>query len=191
MAKIEQSKKRVLYKSILTLACFGGLRGAEYLATNFAAGPLVNQITFQSTKKGTIMYYKVLCSKTKKHGFKMPYMCSGNPICAICCMEAHLLNRLNTGERIENSPLFKIDGKQVTKQAMNAIIKTLLKSIGANPEMFSLHSIRHGATTTAAQKRFADWELKLVGGWSTNTYWTYINSTNSQHRARFSKRLAQ
>ena len=137
------------------------------------------------------MFYQVNQSKTKTHGFQMPYMCSGSEICAVCDMERYLKYRNNLEQLALDSPLFIINGKVATKNGMNAIIKNLLKAMGAETAGYSLHSIRYGATTTAAQNKFQDWEIKLIGGWSTNTYNRYINTTNTKHRARFAKRLVQ
>ena len=186
-----KAKNELCIKAMLTLAFFGGLRGSEFLHTIHSTGPTVNDLTFQHTTKGTVMNYRVVKSKTKPHGFTMPYMCSRHEICAICIMEKYLQNRLLANNLAPQSPLFMLEGKQVTKQVMSAIIKKLVLKLGMDTQGYSIHSIRYGPTTTAAQNKFADWELKLVGGWSTNTYNTYINTRQSHHRARFSKRLTQ
>ena len=137
------------------------------------------------------MIYQVNKSKTKDHGFEIPYMCSGNEICAVCNMEQYLIWRCKNERLEQQSSLFLINGKEASKAVINNVIKKLLKAMGADTEGFSLHSIRYGATTTAAQKHFHDWELKLVGGWSSNTYKRYINTKHTNHRARFSRRLVQ
>ena len=186
-----KANNELCIKAMLTLAFFGGLRGSEFLTTIHSTGPTVNCISFQSSTKGTVMKFQVVKSKTKPHGFSMPYMCSGHKICALCDMEHYLEHRNKMGTLSPNSPLFEMEGKQVTKQVMSAILKKLIQKLGLSTEGYSLHSIRYGATTTAAKNKFADWELKLIGGWSTNTYRTYINTRQSKHRARFSKRLTQ
>ena len=187
---LNKAQNEKCIKAMLALSFFGGLRGSEYLATVHKQCPKVSQIWF-TKNKSTTMHYKVTRSKTKTHGFVMPYKCSGHEICAVCDMEAYLIERVTTTNVTENSPLFEINGKSVTKSMLNGTIKQLLKKMGANTQGYSLHSIRYGTTTTAALNNFADWEIQLIGGWSTNTYRTYINTKTTIHRARFAKRLTQ
>ena len=167
------------------------MRGSEYLSSATQKGPKIKHIWFQKTPAGTKMIYQVTKSKTKQKGFQIPYLCSGNEICAVCAVEQYLIWRGKYEQVTEESSLFMINGKTATKSSMNRVIKKLISSIGADTDGYSLHSIRYGATTTAAQKQFRDWELQLVGGWSSNTYKRYINTQHTNHRARFSRRLVQ
>ena len=188
---LKKSKNEYCIKAILSLAFFGGMRGAEYLSSATQPGPKIQQIWFQKTSSGTKMIYQVTKSKTKQNGFQIPFLCSGNEICAVCAMEQYLIWRSTSEQLIQEDSLFTIDGRTVSKNYMNCVIKKLIKSMGTDTQGYSLHSIRYGATTTAAQNHFHDWELRLVGGWSSNTYNRYINTQNTNHRARFSRRLVQ
>lgn len=187
---LKGAKNEKCIKAILALSFFGGLRGSEYLSTIHKKGPKLKNVWFTKNKSLT-MHYSVTRSKTKTHGFVVPYKCSGHEVCAVCAMEAYLAEKQQLTPLSENSNLFEIQGKQVTKAMFNSILKKILHSMGANTQGYSLHSIRYGAATTAAQNKFADWEIKLIGGWSTNTYRTYINTKHTSHRARFSRRLTQ
>ena len=74
-------------KAAITLGFFGALRGAEYLQTRFSPGPKMSQLILINE---SCFKYKILKSKTKPHGFTLPYHCSKDTICAVCCMIAYL-----------------------------------------------------------------------------------------------------
>ena len=176
-------------QAALALGFFGGMRGAEYLLTRFNPGPKLQQVQFVG-KDCSAMNYTVLKSKTKPKGFVIPLSCSGHQVCAVCTMKAYLQFRHEPLELLGNKPLFLYQGSELSKAKMNAIIKDLVGSIGLPPSKFSLHSLRAGVATTAATSNFKPWELKLLGGWATNTFNAYIRPP-AQHRRNFARRLAR
>ena len=167
----------------VTLGFFGGLRGAEYLASRFSQGPKMSQLTFINK---AFMKFKVTKSKTKKSGFTKHYHCSRDTICAVCCMIEYL-SYIDIPPS-NNQPLFCYKGKTLSKSIFNSILKQAVKSIGRDPTKYSIHSLRSGMATTAACNQFEDWEIKKLGGWVSNSYLTYIR-INPLNSKRFSQRL--
>ena len=176
-------------QAAITLGFFGGLRGAEYLKTRFSPGPKFQQISFIQGKK-ELMNYQVKKSKTKPKGFMVPLACSRHIICPVCSMSNYLAKRQKTQQLTPDSPLLSYLGYELTKAKFNAILKDLVKALGLTPANYSTHSLRAGVATTAAASNFKEWELKLLGGWATNTCNTYIRPT-AQHRRNFATRLAR
>lgn len=174
-------------KAALSLGFFGGLRGAEYLLTQFSSGPKLSQISFSKCTK--FMYYKVKKSKTKPHGFTISLACSHHTICAVCCMTQYLQLRHCSSVPKDTDPLLVWKGSELSKQTLNVVIKDLVASIGLVPTNYSIHSLRSGVATTAALNNFKEWEIKKLGGWASNTYLTYIRHS-TRHTTHFARRLA-
>jgi hypothetical protein len=73
-------------------------------------------------------------------------------------------------------PLFtNRDGSPLTRRAVSSSIQSILQTAGI-PGQFSRHSIRIGATTTAAEKRVTDHMIKMLGRWSSEAYQRYIRT---------------
>ena len=62
--------------------------------------------------------------------------------------------------------------------------------VGYQSENYSGHSFRSGSATSAAAAGMSDWEIKLLGRWSSSAYQRYIRSPVPL-LASFSKRIIQ
>ena len=81
----------LMYSAALSLGFFGGLRGIEYTFNPDVAGskpPQVRHLVFDDAAR--TFKFTVLKSKTKPHGFSVIIGCSGDSICAWCCLKAYL-----------------------------------------------------------------------------------------------------
>ena len=176
-------------KAAIALGFFGGLRGAEYLQSRFNKGPRLGQVSLGSGQSKTLTF-QVTKSKTKPKGFSLTLSCSNHNICAVCCMQDYLQHRPLSADLSDSAPLFLYFDKELSKQKLCSIIKDLINAIGLSPAKYSLHSLRSGVATTAASCNFKDWELKLLGGWESNTYNTYTRSNKHTTRT-FARRLTR
>ena len=59
--------------------------------------------------------------------------------------------------------------------------------LGYDPSLYSGHSYRAGAATTAGNLGFEEWEIKMLGRWNSSAYHIYLR--NPKVVATFSKRL--
>ena len=105
-------------------------------------------------------------------------------------MVTYLGDRLSKGKVTQSDSLFVYKSVTVSAKLVNRFIKQVVKSLGWDPTKFSAHSIRAGAATSAALAGFKDWELKSMGGWSSNTYMSYIRQTKN-HTAKFPRRISR
>ena len=179
----------LLWRAILSLAFFAGLRGSEYLPDCYAGHtPKIGRFSFPKTTK-PILHYTVPRSKTMVHGFTIPLGCTGAPLCPYCAIINYLQARQSDGTLSRSAPLFlHSNGKHITKDQMNAKLRHLGSAIGLANANFSTHSLRAGAATTAAELGFKDWEIMKLGGWHSATYRSYIRKLDL-HQARFPARL--
>ena len=186
---ISQYKDSTMWKALVSLAFFAGLRCAEYTpSAECPRGPTIDQVTF--SKDGKSVKYKVKQSKTKTFGFQCDLACSGQDICAFCNIIDYLKCRNRSQNVTGSSQLFVTAGRVVTSKQVNKFIKATVLSLGWDSSNYSAHSIRAGAATTAAQAGFQDWELKSLGGWTSSCNMSYIRD-NAKHRSHFPRRMAR
>ena len=86
-------------------------------------------------------------------------------------------NNIFSYERNEviHGPLFIwYSGHYLTREA--CILKELVGAAGWNPSLFSSHSFRIGAATTAAATGLPDWLIQSLGRWESDCYLRYIRT---------------
>ena len=182
---LEKMKDNYLFKAVIALGYFGGLRADEYTHNGYST-PSVSQVAF--TSNGLVMNFSVKRSKTCIHGFSRTIGCSKNDICAVCAMRSYLASR---GPTQPQSPLFvDASGNSVTKARLNSVIKDTMQSLGLDPTKYSAHSLRAGVATTAGQIGFSAWEIKQLGGWKSSTYMQYIRPAPA-HATNYANRLTR
>ena len=164
----------LVWPALLSLGFFGSMRGSEYTkcGTN---KPVVSQITLGSRKSGPVLSFRARTSKTSHSGFTAHIGCSGSTVCCPCAMVTYLSFRMDTGSLHRDSDLFiNEQGNAISKSMLDKKIKTLVELIDLDGELFSTHSLRAGAATSAAEAGFAEWELKDLGRWASSAYLTYV-----------------
>ena len=181
-----------MYKSALSLGFFAALRSHEYVAPEESkASPLcIGNVTFFKQNELQCMTISIPKSKTTSHGFSISLGCSLTQVCAVCTLRCYLKMRYSTQCDISH-PLFVHSDKTVLKKSVfNTYIRKLVSQLGLKSEKFSAHSLRSGATTSAALAGFQDWELGTLGNWKSDTYKRYIRNIEI-HTLKFSQRLTK
>ena len=102
----------------------------------------------------------------------------------VAAMLAYLMVRgLHAG------PLFKFqDGRFLTRQRLVTAVRDALHSAGVQPGLYSGHSFRIGAATTAAARGMEDSVVMALGRWRSLAYLEYIKIPRQQ-LARYSTML--
>lgn len=179
----------------MTLAFFGCLRAAEFTVTKgiFSAGKhlCVGDIELKRSPEGTVcLALQLRHSKTDhyNHGCVITIGCSGNDICCPCVLQDYLAYRKLQGSCLSSSPLFVHHGKALSKMSFVNDTRLYLALIGLQGPAFSGHSYRSGSATSAAMAGFQDWEIKLMGRWTSSAYQRYIRAPQSL-LANFAHRL--
>ena len=86
-------------------------------------------------------------------------------------------------------PLFKFqDGRFLTRQRLVTAVRDALRSAGVQPGLYSGHSFRIGAATTAAARGVEDSVVMTLGRWRSLAYLEYIKIP-CQQLARYSTML--
>lgn len=199
LSMMVQSYDNLLYKAALTLAFYGGLRGAEYsvvleygnTGNRLNHIPRMADVIFGGHDGDRYLQYTVQKSKTCVHGFVVTIGCSGTHICSVCSMHEYLAARTSRNCLSGEDYLFQFsDNSVLSKFSLNLAIKFLVSKLGLDPGDYSSHSIRSGVATTASSCLFQDYEISLLGNWRSSVYKNYIRNVSSLQKG-FAKRLAQ
>lgn len=187
---------RLLWAAI-TLAYFGCLRAGELTigdreCFDCSRHLTINDVRFDVTSEGN-SFMAVLLKKSKtdylNRGVHIYVGCTGQSVCAVCAMQQYLACRRQEGSILPQSPLFQFpDGTVLTKSIFVDQTKFLLSCLGIPPRQFSGHSYRIGCATSAAASGFRDYEIKLLGRWSSEAYQRYVR-TPVDTFVSFSRRL--
>jgi len=107
--------------------------------------------------------------------------CAQAIACSHCSMNAILAARsLPALPTTPDSPLFLLSsGLPLSKQLFISKTKACLLALGLDHKRYSGHSYRAGSATSAALAGFADFELQLLGRWSSSAYQQYIRAPTS------------
>jgi hypothetical protein len=191
----------IMFKSVLTLSFYGAFRSDEYVLPDSRGlweqshSLCLAHVSFGIAPNGVdFMSIALNRTKTTPHGIIVPIGCSTTLVCAVCTLKLYLKYRYSVMQCQLSQPLFVLaSGVPLTKAVWNAKIKSLVAKLGLNPVLFSAHSLRAGAISTAASVQsapFQAWELKSLGNWQSDTYQRYIRNVD-QHKINYSKRLTQ
>ena len=130
-------------------------------------------LTAQSELQYVTIHLKISKTDPFRQGADMIIDCSGTQVCGTCAMwdliQSHCLKQVSLA-----APVFQLSGWQLSREIMVGHIKGLLAKLGLNPSFYRRHSLCIGGATTAAVASLRDWEIKSLGHWKSNTYWTYI-----------------
>ena len=121
-------------------------------------------------------------SKTDKYskGTHIYIGCSKHPVCAYCAMQSYVESWPAVKRSTRLVPLFQLQaGAVLSKSLLVQQTKLYLSIIGINPSSYSGHSFRIGGATSMASAGMGDWEIKLGGRWTSDTYQRYIRAPPS------------
>ena len=184
-----------LWCSVLSLAFFGALRGAEYSATFTTGGticaPLLKHVAFIDLGNSLGIKFTLPKTKTTNKPIFVHIGCSSKYLCAVCMLRLYLAERdAVLGLHPESYLFMNSQGRPVTKDQVNAVIKSAVAKLGLDPKSYTTHSLRSGAATNASALGFTEPEIKALGHWSSTAYSAYIHDSHLD-RYNYAARLAQ
>lgn len=97
-------------------------------------------------------------------------------ICPVAALLAYLARR-GSGD----GPLFRFEnGQPLTRSRLVIEVRKALQEAGLQPEIYSGHSFRIGAATTAAACGISAEVIKTLGRWRSQAYQLYVKLPRSQ-----------
>jgi hypothetical protein len=183
----------LLFNSVMTLAFFGCFRASEIVISDNRPYDASTHLSFDDLtilpkEKSMCIYLKKSKTDVLSQGVSVYVGCSGNDVCAYCMMCKYLVYRSTIPNNAPSSALFlDILGNPLKKEYFLSTTRLALSMAGFNPSKFSGHSYRSGAATTAGDRGFTEWELKMMGRWKSTAYNVYLR--NPKIVSTFAKRL--
>jgi len=170
----------IVYWSAMTLAHFLLLRAGEFVVTDPSQTILsINDIEINLTEdRREYIALNIQTSKTDQasHGITLYTGHANHKVCAVCAMKANL--RVQRQQSTSTtSPLFRLStGFAMSRQDLKTFLSTLLRLLNIPSEHYSTHSFRIGGATSAAVAGLKDYEIKMLGRWTSDCYKRYIRS---------------
>lgn len=180
----------------MTLGFFGCLRASEFCVVKGLFSQGVNvcfaDVSIVTETKTLKVFIKKSKTDKKNRGFTLHIGCSGHAVCAFCIIDAMLRWRAAIGLSLHPaSPLFLFSsGLHLTKSTFVNQTRLYLGAFVPHPEEYSGHSYRAGSATTAALSGLSDWEIQLLGRWTSTAYLRYIRAP-TEILTNFSRRMTQ
>ena len=161
----------------MTLAFFGCFRAAEITVnTEFELTKhlSVSSVSFSDDSDLPYMVVTIMHSKTDTYnkGVHVYIGCTNvKHMCPHC-----LIKYIIAGKPL-NAPLFTMStGSPLSKYIFVNNTKLALSLLGYDHTKYSGHSYRSGSATSAALAGMSDYEIKLLGRWSSDVYHRYIRT---------------
>ena len=177
---------KLLYWAAFTLAFYGFLRASEYTSPTHRHYDQSRHLLCQDiTLNHNSMKVHIKASKTDQYRQSAVVLISrtGTSTCPLNPMDKFL----KQSNCRKSSPLFTFrNGKYLTRQDVSSMTKSLLYLVGANPALYSSHSYRIGAATTAAAAGISESFIQTLRRWQSTSYKTYIRSSPEMISTRLS-----
>jgi len=169
-----------LFRTAFILAYFGFLRLGEIVADNRGAtgGLRASDVSVQRTGGGDAVIIDLRHTKTSQYGRSQVIKLREIPGSAMCPFQAvHSYNALRP--KGASAFLCHFDGSQVTRHQFQAILRKAAIAAGLDPRLYTSHSFRIGAATSAAEAGFSPQQIKEGGRWRSDAYKSYIRPTTA------------
>jgi hypothetical protein len=162
---------------VCTIAFFGFLRCGEFtVAKQFdqTANLCIQDVTFLPDR--CILLLKASKTDPFRLGIKIQFFTRTHSICPVAVLNKYVSVRMMTGAKPVD-PLFVTQlGQPLGRNYFITMLKTVLSRIGLNARLYSGHSFRGGAASSASAARLEDYLIKTLGRWSSNCYVRYIKT---------------
>jgi hypothetical protein len=175
------------------VCCFSGfLRGGEVTFEDKdrsnqrnweGTGLLRSDVTFSDTDEHVTLALKRSKTDYNHEGVEIIMSATGNSTCPVKALRRLFREDLQP----INAPLFRFANRTFSYTNFVATLRSRLSRIGVpNCNLFTGHSFRRGAATTAKLKGVLDSDIQRLGRWSSEAFQRYIQS-DFAYRLRLSK----
>ena len=182
----------IMLWSAFLLCFFGFLRSGEITIPDASSyDPTVHlnfqDISIDNPNDPQIICVKIKASKTDpfRQGVNVHIGRTNNAVCPVTALLSYLIIRGPAPGLLfhfrDNSPL--------TKSRFTTKFRNLLSQAGISSALYSGHSFRIGAASTAAAKGIEDSVIQTLGRWKSSAYLAYVR-ISPQSLAAISSRLA-
>ena len=178
-----------MWSALLLMGVYGLCRCGEITTkTQKAFSPATDHLRSDITTYGTAadgyFDFNIRCSKTDVYRRSVLLRIFGvGPTVEHCPARAVRQYLDATSERSANSPLFALsNGKYVTRNMVNDMIKRLCGLAGFDPAKYSTHSMRAGGASSLALCGVDSATIRKLGRWESDCFIRYITISDDRRR---------
>ena len=176
----------VMYKALYILGYYGLLRAGELCKTTDSDHTIRACNVHSATNKEKLL---IVLYTSKTHGKdSYPQKIKITPSSNICSKRNNIHRnfcpfktvntyiRMRGGFRNMDEPFFVFkDGSAVTTGVDRKVLRSMIKNLGLNPDIYDLHSLRIGRATDLVTKyHFSVTSVKQLRRWRSNEVFKYI-----------------
>lgn len=179
------SEDDTVYWAALTTAHFLLLRAGEFTVTSKTSYDIetllrlqdVNLHTTQTGDEYAALHLRKSKTDQQHRGVVLYVGHAHHTVCAVCALKINLRLQHARPRATPSDPLFRLSsGLPLARRDLTTFLSTLLRLVGLDPHHYSGHSFRIGGATSATIAGLNDYEIKLLGRWSSDCYKRYIRS---------------
>ena len=182
-----------MLSAAMTLAFFGCFRSGEICVVNQSlfdckVNLCMEDVLVDREQRMLSIFLKKSKNDYVSKGVSVFVGCSKKKVCGYCSVVEYI-DSLSCHAILPTAPFFRdAMGLPLSKDYFVSATRLSLALAGHDPMLFSGHSFRAGAATTAGDQGFDDWEIKMLGRWNSSAYSIYLR--NPKVVSTFASRLA-
>ena len=172
----------LILETAFCLAFFGFFRCGEFTSKSNAFDPLTD-LSIQDihlNRRDNYFTLRLKVSKTDpfRRGVSLSYFATEHSICPLQPMLALMQTRMAMAAQPPDPLFTTLAGTPLTRAFVIDKLKIILSKQGYNPALYSGHSFRIGAATTAAAANIPDHTIRTLGRWTSDCYCRYIRTSH-------------
>ncbi|XP_021367462.1 uncharacterized protein LOC110459501 [Mizuhopecten yessoensis] len=177
----------VMMETACTVAFFGFLRCGEFCVTG-AFDPTrhlcMEDVNIDLVQQCVHITLKVSKCDPFRKGISIVLYSTCKSVCPYTTLKRYLSLRTTTAGRRctihDLDPFFVTDsGSPLSRTTFISYLRTVISRLGLDDRVYSGHSFRIGAATSAANSQIEDHLIKTLGRWSSDCYQRYIHTSRS------------
>lgn len=173
----ESHSEACLLRAAATVLSFGAFRAGDLMQTagnKWQAGRPMSRgdvtVQWQGPRARLRMHLRESKTDQLSKGETIYIGETGCSPCAVTAMRAYLLQR----GQAEGSLFRRKSGQTLSQDWFTHQLRAALASLGLQANLYSSHSFRAGAATTAVQRGLPEATVKHLGRWRSSVYKTYV-----------------
>ncbi|XP_071116817.1 uncharacterized protein [Haliotis cracherodii] len=175
----------LVMEAMCSLAFFGFLRCGEFTCAK-SFDPEVNvcikDVVLHPSQAKCAVNLKTSKTDPFRQGVTVNVFATSGSCCPFSSMRLLMFVRLQCGAKPCDAMFTDRGGLPVARSAFLSWLNIVLCRIGLNPSLYSGHSFRIGAATTAAHVNIQDHMIKTLGRWSSDCFTRYIRTPEDDIR---------
>jgi len=179
------SEDDIVYWAAVTTAHFLLLRAGEFTITSKTSYDVqtvlrLQDVTLHTTQTGdeyVVLHLRKSKTDQQHRGVVLYVGHAHHTVCAVCALKTNLHLQHARLRSTPSGPLFRLSsGLPLAGRDLTTFFSTLLRLVGLDSQHYSGHSFRIGGATSATIAGLNNYEIKLLGRWSSDCYKRYIRS---------------